>query len=54
MQDRMSEERSKYIKLLKSTEDLSQELRYMASESFTEGWIQCERYMKEQANALPC
>jgi hypothetical protein len=48
-QDKMLEERSKYLKLLKDTEELSQEMRAMASESFTEGWIQCERHMKERS-----
>jgi hypothetical protein len=46
--DRLAQERSKYIKLLKDTEDLSQEMRALAGESFTEGWIQCERAMKER------
>lgn len=45
--DRLTQERSKYIKLLKDTEDLSQEMRALAAESFTEGWIQCERAKKE-------
>ncbi len=49
--DKLSEERSRYIKLLKSTEDLSQEMLYLAKESFTEGWIQCERLMKERDDA---
>lgn len=41
--DRMSDERSKYIRLLKDNEELSQEMLAMARESFTEGWRQCER-----------
>jgi len=39
----MNEEASKYIKLLKETEELSQEMRALARESFVEGWVQCER-----------
>lgn len=42
--DPLDEARSAYIKLLKDTEELTPELLAMAKESFTEGWVQCERY----------
>ena len=31
-----------YMKLLKDTEELTQEQRHLARESFNEGWLQCE------------
>lgn len=46
--DPMIEERRRYIKLLKDTEELSQEMLSLASESFNEGWIQCERQLKDR------
>ena len=51
----IQEECSKYIKLLKDTEELNQEMRYLAAESFKEGWLQCELELKAKGllNALP-
>jgi len=47
----LAEERSKYIKLLKDTEGLTPEQRSLAAESFTEGWVQCELYLKRNPDA---
>lgn len=44
MTNRLSEECSKYAKLLKDTEELSPEMLAIAKEAFTEGWIQCEHW----------
>ena len=49
----INEEASKYIKLLKSTEELNGEQLALARESFVEGWIQCELEMKRNSDALP-
>lgn len=37
-----------YIKLLRDTEELTVEQRYLARESFNEGWLQCELALKHQ------
>lgn len=53
LHDAMIEARRKYMRLLKDTEDTSAELRAIASESFVEGWLQCELAMKEIPDAQP-
>jgi len=39
----LDEARKAYMKMLKDDEELSSEAKYLARESFTEGWIACER-----------